>query len=281
MAHRRESFEVRGPVRLTVENVVGDVHVLADDSGTASVDLDGPSDAALREVEVRGREDALSVIVRRGRRGLAGLFRIEEGIDATVSVPEGSDVTVKVAHGDVAVGGDVGGVHLTTGSGDARVSSCAGGTIATGAGDVEVGATSAGLRVASGSGDVTVRDASGDLDVTSGSGDCSVGDARGRIALRSGSGDIHARRSGVEFRGKSGAGDVHLDRLEAGSADATTAAGDIAIGVRHGVPVWMQYHTVTGSVDNRLRGAGRPSEGQDHLSVRATSVTGDIRLTEF
>lgn len=280
MAHRQESFATRGPIRLAVENANGDVRVLPGDGATARVDLEGSSEAALREVEIEGGEDALSVFARPARRGLVGLLGVAQGIDATVRVPEGSDISVKVGHGDVTVSGKVGGVRLSTGSGDIEVRTCDGGTISAGAGDVDVGTTSAPLRVRAGSGDVTVREARGDLDLASGSGDCSIGEASGRIIARSGSGDIHARRSGVQFRAKSGAGDVRLDSLEAGTAEASTAAGAIAIRVRPGVPVWVQCRTVTGGVDNRLHARGRPAEGQAYLSVRATSVTGDIRLDE-
>jgi len=38
--------------------------------------------------------------------------------------------------------------------------------------------------------------------------------------------------------------------------------------------------TVTGTIRSDLQGAGQPQEGQDHIEVRAKTVSGDIALSE-
>ena len=52
------------------------------------------------------------------------------------------------------------------------------------------------------------------------------------------------------------------------------------IGVKAGVPVWTDITTVSGTIRSELQGAGQPQEGQDHIEVRAKTVSGDIALSE-
>jgi hypothetical protein len=44
--------------------------------------------------------------------------------------------------------------------------------------------------------------------------------------------------------------------------------------------VWTDITTVTGQIQSSLQGAGQPQEGQDHVEVRAKTVSGDVVLTE-
>ena len=68
--------------------------------------------------------------------------------------------------------------------------------------------------------------------------------------------------------------------MHRGRITAKGASGDIAIGVVAGVPVWTDITTVSGQIRSDLQGAGQPEEGQDHVEVRAKTVSGDIVLTE-
>jgi hypothetical protein len=44
--------------------------------------------------------------------------------------------------------------------------------------------------------------------------------------------------------------------------------------------VWTDVNTVTGSVASNLESAGKPAEGQDYVELRATTVSGDVRLVQ-
>jgi len=58
------------------------------------------------------------------------------------------------------------------------------------------------------------------------------------------------------------------------------ASSDVSIGVQGGVPVWTDVTTVSGTIRSDLQGAGQPEEGQDHIELRAKTVSGDIVLSE-
>ena len=77
-----------------------------------------------------------------------------------------------------------------------------------------------------------------------------------------------------------GSGDFVVDQAPSGKFTAKAASGDVRLGVPHGVPVWTDVTTVSGRIRSSLQGAGQPAQGQDHVEVRATTVSGDIELVE-
>ena len=77
-----------------------------------------------------------------------------------------------------------------------------------------------------------------------------------------------------------GSGDVSIDHVRRGRVTVKGASGDVSIGIAAGVPVWTDITTVTGTISSDLQGAGAPQEGQDHIEVRAKTVSGDIALSE-
>ena len=75
-------------------------------------------------------------------------------------------------------------------------------------------------------------------------------------------------------------GDVSIDLVDRGRLTVKGASGDVRIGVKAGVPVWTDITTVSGTIRSELQGAGQPQEGEDHIEVRAKTVSGDIALSE-
>jgi hypothetical protein len=45
--------------------------------------------------------------------------------------------------------------------------------------------------------------------------------------------------------------------------------------------VWTDISSLTGRIHSTLSGAGQPAEGQDHVEVRATTVSGNVSLVEL
>ncbi len=78
-----------------------------------------------------------------------------------------------------------------------------------------------------------------------------------------------------------GSGDVHVGRIHRGAVKAKAASGDIHIGVPAGIPVWTDISCINGSVRSNLEGAGQPEKDQDYIEIRATTVSGDITLSQL
>lgn len=262
------------PASLYVEIGRGNVHVTCADVATTTVTVEG-RDAD--RVDVLDRDGQVSIIAPRG--GLLSAF--DSPLHVTVTAPLDSNVATKVGSADVTVDGAVGAVRLRTGSGEIRVESLsAPSTVDCGSGDVRVDHAGAELRVRTGSGDVVVDRATDELAASTGSGDVHVGTAQGPVLVKTGSGDLRVDRATGDITFTSGSGSLAVGSTSRGRVSGKVASGDVRVGVPAGVPVWTDISSLTGRIHSTLAGAGQPSEGQDHVEVRATTVSGNVSLVE-
>jgi DUF4097 and DUF4098 domain-containing protein YvlB len=269
------SFETVGPISLYVELGGGGVDVHADEVTETTIHLDGP-DADETVVEQRG--DRIVVIAPRRR---AGFFMPGSDVRVTARIPVDSELVTKTGSADVTATGRYGTVRVRTGSGEVRIAELTdNATVETGSGDVRIDSSLGHLRVRAGSGDVAVDRTAGPTVVATGSGDIALGHTEEETVLKSGSGDVLVQDAHTNLSASTASGDVRVDLFRVGSLKAKAVSGDVAVGVPAGIPVWTDVTAVSGSVSSDLKGAGRPRDGQDFIELRATTVSGDIRLEQ-
>jgi DUF4097 and DUF4098 domain-containing protein YvlB len=267
-------FETPRPVELYVEVGRGSVQVSATDTTESHVELTG-RDAD--RVRVEQSDDRLSVIAPPVRGGfLSG----ESRFDVRVVVPRDSSLAIRTGSADIAVDGVVATAQLRSGSGGIRLETLTGpGLVETGSGDVHVERAGGELRIKSGSGDVAIDHTEAALAVSTGSGDVVIGTAAGPSVVKTGSGDLSVAESLTDVTLTTGSGDLVVTAARHGRVSARGASGDIRVGVPAGLPVWTDVSTVSGSIRSDVDSAGEPQAGQDHLEVRARTVSGDVLLT--
>jgi DUF4097 and DUF4098 domain-containing protein YvlB len=201
-------------------------------------------------VDIHGDEADDTVVEQRGNqivvigRKRTGFFRSSD-LSVHLTMPTDSELVTKLGSADLSVSGRIGPARLKAGSGDIDVAEIAGAA-----------------TVEAGSGDIELESAAGPVQLKSGSGDARVGEARGDVTVTTTSGDVTV----VAFH--------------AGSLQARNVSGDIRVGVPAGIPVWTDISTMSGHIDSSLEGAGQPADGQEFVELRATTVSGDIRLEE-
>ena len=265
-------FAPPAPASLYVEIGRGEVRVRCTQTVTVTV---AGRDAD--RVDVHDRDGQISVLAPRG--GLLSAF--DSPLEVTITAPEHSNVATKLGSAEVVVDGPAGGVRLRTGSGEVRVESItAASSIDTGSGDVRVERTSGPLKVRTGSGDVELREALAELSVSSGSGDVHVSSAGAAVLTKSGSGDLQVDTTCDDVAFTSGSGSLGISSTRRGRVSAKVASGDVRVGVPAGVPVWTDISSLTGRIHSTLTGAGQPTDGQDHVEVRATTVSGNVSLVQ-
>jgi DUF4097 and DUF4098 domain-containing protein YvlB len=266
-------FETHSPVNLVVEISKGNVNITCTDTTESTVVVEGKH---ADEVIVEQRGDSISVIEpSRGR-----IFG-DNALHVDVTVPTGSNPAVRTGSADIQLEGNAGHAQLRSGSGDCTVETIEGHLLVeTGSGEIRVGGVQGNLKVKSGSGDVEIGDASGTTSVSTGSGDVSVETAHGNTVVKTGSGDLSVEETHGDTSFSTGSGDVSIDHVHRGKVTVKGASGDVSIGIARGVPVWTDITTVSGTIRSELQGAGQPGEGQDHIEVRAKTVSGDIALSE-
>lgn len=269
----RHRFETPHPVELVVELARGSLRVEAGDAATTEVTLTGDH-AGLATVEQHARQVRVRVPAQpTGFR--SGGTRVDVG----VRLPTGSLLAVRTASAPVDAAGRIGGGRVRTASGTVTLESVAGPLLVeTGSGDVEIGNAADSVRVKSGSGDVRLAHAGSAVAVSAGSGDVRVGDGHGAVGAKTGSGDLHVVDARDDVSLHSASGDLVVDTLHRGCLTARGASGGVDVGVPAGTPVWTDIHTVTGRIHSDLASVGEPAPGQDHVEVRATLLSGDVRL---
>lgn len=269
-----QSFQTPAPVALHVDLPAGSLTVEATDTDESVVDVTGPR-AEEFAVELQGR--TLSVIAPKGR--FLGLSTDDHVV--RVVVPVQSDLTVRTGSAGVETTGTLGTVRVKTGSGDVDLERATGPVMVdSGSGRIRCYEATAEVRIKSGSGDVDLGDVHGTTGISTGSGDVVVGVVHERTVIKTGSGDLELKRSEADVTLSTASGDLVIGRAPRGKIAAKNVSGDVVVGIPVGTPVWTDVNTVTGSVASNLQSAGRPAEGQDYVELRATTVSGDVRLVQ-
>lgn len=270
------NFATHEPVSLQVETGKGSVTVTCADTTETRITVEG-RDAD--EVLVEHDGGQINVIAPRHR---VGFFGGDSELFVTAVVPTGSHVGAKTGSADVTVEGEAGRVAIKSGSGDVRVQTARGAALVeTGSGDIQVDHAQDALRVKSGSGDVELAHGGGQVAVSTGSGDVQIGTCESAAVVKTGSGDLRVGEAYDDVSLATGSGDFVIDHVHRGRLSAKGASGDIRVGIPSGLPVWTDLSTVSGSIRSSLEGAGQPAEGQDHVELRAKTVSGDIVLTQI
>jgi DUF4097 and DUF4098 domain-containing protein YvlB len=266
-------FETHSPVNLLVEISKGNVNIQCLDTTESTVNIEGKH---ADEVVVEQHGDTISV-TEPGRGRIFG----DNALTVHIVVPEGSNPAVRTGSADIQLEGMAGHAQLRSGSGDVTVDAVQGHLLVeTGSGDVRVDDVRGDLKVKSGSGDVELDQVGGAAAVSTGSGDVSIENTHGTTVVKTGSGDLSISETHGDTSYSTGSGDCSLDQIHRGRVSVKGASGDVSLGIRAGVPVWTDITTVSGTIRSELNGAGQPQDGQDHIEVRAKTVSGDIALSE-
>jgi DUF4097 and DUF4098 domain-containing protein YvlB len=272
----QKTFDTSGPITLYVELGSGDLRVHAEETTQATVHVDG-RDAD--EVVVEQRGDQIVVLAPRRK---TGFFGVGNDIRVTATVPVDSDLVTKCGSADVTATGRYGAARIKAGSGEVRISDLTGdSTIETGSGDVAIDTSLANLRIKAGSGDVGIERVAGATVIATGSGSIFVGRTEDEAVVRSGSGDVQVKDALTDLSVTTASGDLRIDTFRVGTLKAKGVSGDVHVGVPAGIPVWTDISSVSGSIHSTLEGAGQPTEGQDFIELRATTVSGDILLQQL
>lgn len=268
----RHEIPVTGPVETYVELQSGDVLVNATTTDHVIVEVTG-SRAGSVVVETQGGQ------VRVVEPHRTGFLSGRGDLRASLTVPERSALVGKLGSATVRATGVLGSVRLSTGAGDVTLEAVDGvAHLKTGAGDISVESLGAESEIKAGAGTITVGHVRGVTQLKTGAGSIHVEQATAPVTLKSGSGDLSVGATGEDATLSAASGDVRIARMTSGQANLKNVSGNIRLGIPDGTPVWTDVSTSTGRVRSTLSPTGAPADGQDHVEVRARSLSGDIYL---
>lgn len=270
----QHQFSTDQPVSLFVEVGKGTLTVEAVETTETSVEVTG-AEAEKVSVVQSGRQIAVVAPRHTG-------FGRGQGLEIVVTVPLDSDLVTKIGSADTIARGRYGLAKLKSGSGDILLDEATGVVVVdVGSGDTELETVHGDLRVKSGSGDVRVGSASASVGISTGSGDVTIGTTTAAAVVKTGSGDLTVNRAETDLSLSTASGDLEVGRFSRGGLRAKSASGDVRVGIPRGVPVWTDITSVSGRVGSDLEPTGAPAGGQDHVEVRATTVSGDVLLRQL
>ena len=273
---RIETFTTPRQLVVSAKLPRGDISVETTDAREAVVTLDGPGDRARRQIEAadirfenRGDYDELIVDAdpddiswSAGRVKLAISFDLrKDSIDMRIKVPHGTILRASTGSADIRAAGHYGEIETKTASGDISVD------------HVERDAS---IKVASG--DVRVDRVDGTLRVQTAAGDVSAGPIGADADVKTASGDVRLNEVGGNASVHSASGDLRVGAVSQGKVELKSVSGDMVVGVRKGSRVWMDVKTVTGDAHSELDAGGEDDGEGPLVELKATGMSGDIKI---
>ena len=272
---RTETFTTPRPLVLDVNVPRGDVQVETVDGDETTVELSGSGERAERRIERalvelnrRGDHDELVVDCdvedfgfQAKRIKLSISLDRHDAIDVRIRAPHGTTLRAQTGSADIRATGRYGELDTRTGSGDISID------------EVERDA-----RVKVASGDVRVDRVGGSFRGQTAAGDVRVGPIAGDAEVKTAAGDVNLDEVGGNVSVNSASGDLRVGAVSRGSVELKSVSGDMLVGVRRGSRVWMDVKTITGDASSDLD-TGADDDGEGPLvELKATAMSGDIKI---
>jgi hypothetical protein len=275
------TFDTPEPISVTLEVGVGDIRIVASDRTDTVVDV-RPSDPAKKPdvtaaelTRVEYADGRLLVKAPKGWRQWS--FRGGgESLDVEIGLPAGSHVGGQAGVAALSCKGRIGECRYRVGLGDIQLDQAGPVQLKSGAGDISVNRAAGDSQITTGSGALVIGSIDGAAVVKNSNGDTRIGEVTGDLRVKAANGRISVDQADAAVTAKTANGDVRLGEVARGAAVAETAAGTVEVGVRDGVPAWLDLNTRFGNVQNDLEASGPPEPGEDPVDVRARTSWGDI-----
>lgn len=257
-------YPCTGPVTVTLRSDAGNVHVIAEDRSTVSVDVQpgamgeaARSAAASTQIEMTGDQLLVETPHARGF-----MIRRTPAVNISIRVPQDSRLNLRTASADLVCDGRFADVEVRSASGDLRIDHVSGYLErSTASGDTRFGRVDGDLRCVGASADLRGEQIGGDLTSRAVSGDVNIGAVGGSVRIDTASGD------------------ARIGSLSSGTARINAVSGDVVIGVVEGTAVWLDLSTVSGDTRSELAVETEAPQGTEAgLTLHVRTVSGDISI---
>jgi DUF4097 and DUF4098 domain-containing protein YvlB len=275
------TFNTPSPIDLALNVQVGAIEVFASDR-TDTVVTVSPTNPT-KAVDKRGAEETKvdfdgQRITIAGPRPRFNFIGPTESIDVKVELPAGSRLTAEIAVGLVRTVGRLGATRIKNSTGAVDVDTTGDLWLRAGHGNATVGTADGGVEITADHGNVRVGTITGDAVLKSSHGTVMVGESGGDLDAKLSYGDFEVSTALASVTAKTAYGSIQLREVSSGSIEVDSGFGQVTIGVRPGVPTWLDLSSKDGRVRNELDGDGAPDGEAQTVAIRARTRFGDINI---
>jgi hypothetical protein len=275
------TYPTPSPIDLAINLQVGEIQVVAGDR-TDTVVTVSPTNPS-KAVDRRGAEetkvdfDGQRVTVT-GPRPRMSWIGPTESVDVKVLLPAGSRFTAEIAVGGLRTVGRLGATRIKCSMGPVDLEHTGDLWLRASHGNATVGAADGGIEITADHGQIRVGTVTSDAILKASHGSIQVGEAGGDLEAKLSYGDLEITKAQASVTAKTAYGSIQLHEIVTGSAQVESGYGQITIGVRPGVPAWLDLSSKEGHVRNHLDDDRAPEPSEQAVAVRARTQFGNITI---
>jgi DUF4097 and DUF4098 domain-containing protein YvlB len=259
----QQTYDTPGQVTVVLQLGIGDIDVRTADTTQTSIEITNYDKTTPPHVSCDAAPDGGYRVTIEHRAKRTWGFSFGRGLAIELVVPTGTRISGSSGSAELEIRGTLGSLDFRTGAGDISFDEITG--------DVQISCAS---------GDVDGRSIGGHLAFKGASGDIDVGSVGGGALVRSASGDIQIDHLEGPTTITVGSGDIDLRQVGAGSVNVRAIAGDVHVGVREGMGVWLDISSTGGDVHSGLDAAARDEHADEpQLELTVNTVSGDIDVS--
>ena len=270
-------------VNVAINLQVGRIDVIASDR-TDTVVTVSPS-STTREIDRRGveqtkisfQDERLTIIGPRPRISWIGPGPADS-VDVTIELPSGSRLSAEIAVGNVRTDGRLGATRIKASTGTVDIDATGDLWVRASHGNVTANTIDGEMEINSDHGQIRVGRVAGDAILKSSYGAIAIGESGGDIDAKLSYGDLEVTRALASVTAKTAYGSINLREVSRGSIQIDSGYGQLNVGVKVGVPAWLDLSSKSGHVRNELDGDSGPEPTEETVSVRARTQGGNITV---
>jgi len=275
------TYNTPTPIDLAINLPVGAIEVFASDRADTVVTV-SPTNPA-KAVDRRGAAETkvdldgqrLTITGPKPRFSVIGPT---ESVDVVVELPSGSRLTAEISVGAVRTVGRLGATRIKASTGAVEVDTTGDLWLRASHGNATVATAEGGAEITADHGQIRVGTVTGDAILKASHGSIMVGQSGGDLDAKLSYGDLEITQCLASVTAKTAYGSIQLREVSSGSIQVESGYGQVTIGVRPGVPAWLDLSSKEGRVRNALDGDRAPDDSEQTVAIRARTQFGDITI---
>ncbi len=275
------TYDTPTPIDLAIKLQVGAIEIIATDRDDTVVTV-SPTNPA-KAVDRRGAEetridvDGQRLIIT-GPRPRISWIGPTESVDVKVELPAGSRLTAEIGVGGVRAVGRLGATRIKSSMGRVDLDSTGDLWLRASHGNATLGTAEGGIEITADHGQIRIGKVTGDAILKASHGTILIGESGGDLEAKLSYGDLEISKALGSVAAKTAYGSIQLAEVSSGSIQVESGFGQVTIGVRPGVPAWLDLSSKEGHVRNQLDSDRAPDASEQTVAVRARTQHGDISI---